>query len=257
MYVFVLFVCLFVCSFVCVVKQKLQDACKSSAQKDILAVVVSSSMGCEGVSEPIPNFDNSRIEVSLAYDHQNHETCQFVDPTKAEVVAIFQAIAQGDYLNPFKCFICHYIGHGLSNHISLKDGYLSVWYLRSMLSASKVPHLRHKIRGLICDCCRVDAVVRTEINHEPEDNLFVYFTVPYGIQTHVVGKSGMTIATIQFMKLMKGKKTYTIMEFFQEHYDAVQRNAAAYAHNVDYGKGFTTKITDNFVMVRGKTKLYY
>ncbi len=240
----------------CVVKLKLLTACKSSAQKDILAVVISSSMGCEGVGEPIPNFDNSRIFISEAYEQQNHATCQFVDPTKAEVIAIFQEIAQGDYLNPFKCFICHYIGHGLSNHISLEDGYLSVWYLSSILSASKVPHLRHKIRGLICDCHRVDAVVRTEREHKPEDNLFVYFTVPYHIQTHVVGKSGITIATIQFMKLMKGKKTYTITEFFQKHYDAVQRNGAAYAHYVDCGKGFTTNFTDNFVMVRGKTKLY-
>ena len=241
----------------CVVTQKLQHACNASVQMDILAVVMSSSMGCQGVSEPIPNFDNSRIFISKAYEQQNHATCQFVDPTKAEVIAIFQEIAQGDYLNPFKCFICHYIGHGLSNHISLKDGYLSVWYLRSMLSASKVPHLRHKIRGLTCDCCRVDAVVRTEREPEREDNLFVYFTVPYGKQTYVINGFGVTIATIEFMNLMKGKKTYTITKLFAKHYEAVQKTTATYAHYVDCGKGFTTKITDNFVMVRGKTKLYY
>ena len=226
-----------------IVRERLLNARQKFPSGHGLMVGFSSMNGCQG-TQPLKNIHNSRKYVCRSYKRLGYATCFFSNPNRAQMLAVYQELAQSDILEHFKVFVSYYTGHGQHNYISLEDGYLSIASLKNVLSNAKAPNLRKKVRSLIFDCCRVNANVEELEEPKDEENLFIFYTVPVSQQSFVVDAAGLSVATSELIKMLDEDQPRSIKEFFMDLKQNIPRAVKMLCNVIDCGEDFNPTITE-------------
>ena len=149
-----------------------------------------------------------------------------------QLLAIFQALAVCvKYPTSYSRLFIYYTGHGAkSNLISLRDGYVSISTLKTMLWRERAPKLGEMPKVLIFDCCRGNIDGKSDLHvrallpieyvaessdsqYEPARNILTLFSTPPLCKTYAA-KDGIGFTTAALVKLLEKTKSRSLTDIF-------------------------------------------
>ena len=86
-----------------IVREKLLNARQNFPSGHGLMVGFSSKKGCQG-TQPLKNIHNSSKHVRRSYKRLGYATCFFLNPNRAQMLAVYQELAQSDIFGTFQSF---------------------------------------------------------------------------------------------------------------------------------------------------------
>jgi len=131
-----------------------------------------------------------------------------------EILAVYRELAAMKLPESYKAIFIYFTGHGQKFHISTKEGYISINHLKLLLSDSSAPTLRDMVKVLFFDCCRTSAHVKGVSQSPSVDNLIIFYTTPLGQRSFVVNERGMSVATIELIKLLEREQSCSLVTLF-------------------------------------------
>lgn len=199
--------------FLSVVKIKLQESCDRFPTAHGLVVAFSNEVGCEHTG-CIPNIHTSSETVCNAFSKLGYAHCMFTEHHKVEMLAVYHQLSRMEFPCSYNAIFIYFTGHGHKHHISTMDGYISINHLKVLLSDSNAPNLTDMVKILFFDCCRTKALVKGISQSPSVDNLMVFYMTPLGQRSFIVNDAGMSVGTIELVKLLEREEHCTITKLF-------------------------------------------
>ena len=210
-----------------------------------LCIAFSSEQGCED-TDPVPNIHNAGRNICETFSNLGYATTEVVNPSKIELLAVFEAISKHIHFSEsYRRIVIYYTGHGVENCISLHDGYVNISYLKTLLWPKSAPNISKMPKVLIFDCCRgsIDGnsapsnramfpmmyslAENSAIQQAPTDgrpgNTLTLFSTPLLTKAYAA-KDGVGFATRELVKLLEKPKSRSLADIFQsELYQATKK----------------------------------
>ena len=184
----------------------------------------SNEQDCQN-AKTLPKIHEASEKVGKAFSKLGYAHCVFQNCCKAKFLAIFQVLSKKDYPKSYRNLFIYFTGHGHTNHISTRDGYIAINSLKQLLSL-KV--LEEMAKILIFDCCRVNANVPLQDSTKKcanKYNLKTIYMTPNEGQTWRESGEAMGVGTIQLVKFLEVKESCGLDDFLRQ-LSASMKNAA-------------------------------
>ncbi len=187
-------------------KRKLGGAIEGFPNALGLCLVFSNEVGCEQTVR-VPQIHNSNETMCRTFRKLGYTTIPFVNNHKIEILAIFKALADMTLPESYNAIFMYYTGHGQKYYINTKDGYISINHLKDLLSTENAPNFRDTVKVLIFDCCRTNVAIKSISQTPSVDNMIIFYTTPLYQQSFIVDEAGMSVATIELIRLLDRHKS--------------------------------------------------
>ncbi len=183
----------------------------------------------EGIGErTIDNVHNTSDNLCHSFGRQGLACCQFKDCEKAEIKAAYKELA-AMVLPKFKSVIIYHIGHGENSYINVRDGFLSILTLKSIISEQNAPNLKGKAKVLIIDCCRCGILA----HNQTYNDILVVYTTALGKISFVFTARGMSIASEKLVELLERDVHCSLNDLLVVDLSEAVRKAAALSDDDD------------------------
>ena len=196
-----------------VVQIKLRESCDRFPTAHGLVVAFSNEVACEK-TDRIPNIHISSETVCEEFSKLGYASCIFKECHKVEILAVYHELGRMTLPSSYNAIFIYFTGHGQKYCISTMDGYISINHLKNLLSDTSATNLRDMVKVLFFDCCRTSAVVKGTSQSPSVENLIVFYTTPLGQQSFIVNDAGMSVATIELVKLLEREEQCTLTKLF-------------------------------------------
>lgn len=110
---------------------KLQQAYEKSPKATMLVLLFSNRKGCEN-TEDFSTIHKSNDKICAAFKNLSCAVCQFQDYCHAEIIAVYEKLAEITFPKICEAIFIGHIGHGKDSYISVPDGYIPISKLRGV-----------------------------------------------------------------------------------------------------------------------------
>ena len=119
-----------------IVSEMIKDSINKFYNAVGLVVALSNEFGCQNAQE-LPGINAASKTIGKSFSKLGYAHCVFQNCCKAKFLAIFQVLSKKDYPKSYRNLFIYFTGHGYTNHISTRDGYIAINSLKKLLCVQK------------------------------------------------------------------------------------------------------------------------
>ena len=221
--------------FFSTVYSKISDAMSNFPTAYGLVIAFTNKI-CPSAAGILPNIQISSDRVCSAFNKLGYACCAFSECSKAECLAVFTLLSRTKkFPESYKMLFIYFTGHGQKDFIGLQDGYVSINSLKELFGKDN-PVVSRIPKVLFLDCCRRNPTDRSERLVPSVENLLIINTTRLYHDAYLVDDKGMGVGTIEFVSLLKQKKSCSFHDLIAEFISAVKEHYLKIAQDLAHSQ---------------------